>query len=83
MQFISDILHLPTARATVNETTALGAAFLAGLQLGLFDSLEQITALWQCDRKFAPLISQTEANASYGSWTKILAPQLTNGMDCS
>jgi glycerol kinase len=82
MQFISDILHLPIARATVNETTALGAAFLAGLQLGLFDSLEQITALWQCNRKFEPVISQTEANASYGSWAKILAPQLANGMGC-
>ena len=54
MQFLSDILNVPVDRPSVTETTALGAAYLAGLQTGVFDSLEQITSLWECERQFRP-----------------------------
>lgn len=54
MQFLSDILNVPVDRPSETETTALGAAYLAGLQTGVFDSLEQITSLWECEHQFRP-----------------------------
>lgn len=74
MQFLSDILQLPITRAAVNETTALGIAFLAGLEIGLFDALERITALWQCDRTLEPAMPQSETNALYNVWKNLVFP---------
>ncbi len=50
--FLADILGIPVERPVVTETTALGAAILAGLQIGLFDSTEDVQKQWQCDRTF-------------------------------
>jgi glycerol kinase len=54
MQFQSDILQVPVIRPTVYETTALGAAYLAGLATGYWSSVEDIQQQWQVDRRFTP-----------------------------
>ncbi len=54
MQYLADILDVDIDRPKVTETTALGAAFLAGLQVGVYQSLDDIRAIWQLDRRFAP-----------------------------
>ncbi|MEM7564543.1 MAG: FGGY-family carbohydrate kinase, partial [Pseudomonadota bacterium] len=52
--FLADVLDIPVERPVQTETTALGAAYLAGLQCGLFESLAEIAARWQSDQKFQP-----------------------------
>jgi glycerol kinase len=54
MQFQSDILGVPVVRPTVTETTALGAAYLAGLSVGYWSSTEDIARQWSVDRRFQP-----------------------------
>ncbi|MFV0422529.1 glycerol kinase GlpK [Oleidesulfovibrio sp.] len=54
MQFQADVLGVPVERPKVTETTALGAAYLAGLAVGFWKSEEEITAMWQLDRRFEP-----------------------------
>ncbi|MBL8704995.1 MAG: glycerol kinase GlpK [Rhodospirillales bacterium] len=54
MQFLADILGLPVERPVVTETTAMGAAALAGLQAGIFRGLDEVAAAWSLDRGFAP-----------------------------
>jgi glycerol kinase len=61
MQFQADILKVPVVRPSVTETTALGAAYLAGLAVGFWDDVQQIAALWQKDRTFDPLSDETLA----------------------
>jgi len=68
MQFLADMLQLPVERAVVNETTALGVAYLAGLQAGVFTSLEQISKLWQCNRRFEPRMNKDRVNKLYQGW---------------
>ncbi|WDD98590.1 glycerol kinase GlpK [Thalassomonas actiniarum] len=68
VQFLSDILGADIDRPVIQETTALGAAYLAGLQVGLFDSLEQIGELWQCQRQFTPQMPKTERDELYQGW---------------
>jgi glycerol kinase len=54
MQFQADLLGVPVVRPTVTETTALGAAYLAGLAVGFWDTQEEIAAQWSCERRFEP-----------------------------
>ena len=54
MQFQSDILQVPVIRPKVYETTALGAAYLAGLAIGYWDSVESLQKQWQVDARFTP-----------------------------
>ncbi|GAB5479291.1 MAG: glycerol kinase GlpK [Marinobacter nauticus] len=68
MQFLSDILNVPVDRPSVTETTALGAAYLAGLQTGVFDSLEQITSLWECEHQFRPDMAPGLRESLYAGW---------------
>jgi len=68
MQFLSDILNVPVDRPSVTETTALGAAYLAGLQTGVFDSLEQITSLWECEHQFRPDMAPGLRESLYSGW---------------
>ena len=70
MQFQSDILNVPVDRPVVNETTALGAAYLAGLAVGYWDSLEDISNYWNLDRKFEPVMSEQEREDLYAGWGK-------------
>ena len=69
MQFQADLLGVPVVRPRVTETTALGAAYLAGLQTGLFGSLEELPRLWARDRRFEPGMDETERDRRYRGWT--------------
>ncbi len=68
MQFLSDILNLSVDRPKVTETTALGAAFLAGLQVGVYGSTDEIAKLWQCQRHFEPAIEEPLRERLYQGW---------------
>jgi glycerol kinase len=70
MQFQADLLAIPVLRPKVIETTALGAALLAGLGTGVYDSTEQIGAIWQLDRAFEPRMSRDEAGARLAAWDR-------------
>jgi len=67
-QFLSDMLKIPVIRPQTVETTALGAAFLAGLQAGVYQSLEEISALWGVERRFAPGLDAKKADQLYAGW---------------
>lgn len=68
VQFLSDILNVNVERPAVIETTALGAAYLAGLQTGIYESLEQISELWHCERHVAPQMSDEIRDRLYSGW---------------
>ena len=70
MQFQSDILGVPVERPRVAETTALGAAFLAGLEVGYWDGLTQIAETWKLDRRFEPRMSEDQRESLYAGWKK-------------
>ena len=67
-QFQSDMLGVPVLRPRVQETTALGAAYLAGLAVGFWQSCEEIASLWQVDRRFEPQMRETERDQLYRGW---------------
>ena len=69
-QFLSDILDLSVDRPTNTETTALGAAYLAGLHSGLFSSLDSITRIWQADRSFMPAMESQARDQQLAKWSK-------------
>ncbi|MFC0298130.1 glycerol kinase GlpK [Geobacillus jurassicus] len=70
MQFQSDLLAVPVERPVINETTALGAAYLAGLAVGYWNSREEIAAQWQLDRRFEPNMSADRRTVLYDGWKK-------------
>lgn len=72
MQFQSDISQVPVIRPKVIETTALGAAFLAGLAVGYWNSTEEIAGIWQTDRVFEPSMSMDEVAHRRGRWKDAL-----------
>ena len=67
-QFLADILDLPVERPAVTETTALGAACLAGLEVGLYPSLDAVADAWRCERRFEPKMAASERARLYGGW---------------
>jgi glycerol kinase len=67
-QSLADILGVPVDRPEVTETTALGAAYLAGLRVGIFTSLEEIAELWHCDRRFTPVMAGEQRERLYAGW---------------
>jgi glycerol kinase len=68
MQFLADVLDLPVERPTVTETTALGAASLAGLQAGMFASLDEVAAAWRRDRRFEPAMENATRDRLLAGW---------------
>jgi glycerol kinase len=68
MQFQADILNVPVIRPVVTETTALGAAYLAGLAVSFWDSTEEITAQWKMDKRFEPDMSADEREHRLHTW---------------
>lgn len=70
MAFQSDILDVPVERPAVRETTALGAAYLAGLAVGYWRDLDEIRRIWSVERRFVPAMSQNERKALYDGWKK-------------
>ena len=76
MQFQADILGVPVVRPKVLETTALGAAYLAGLHTGVWSSLEEIAAQWQMDRRFEPRMAREEAAELLARWREAVRRSL-------
>jgi glycerol kinase len=76
MQFQSDILGVPVDRPVVQETTALGAAFLSGLAVGFWKSTDEVTNNWKLDNRFEPVLPANEREALYKGWqTAVKAAQ--------
>ena len=73
MQFQADLLGVPVARPKVLETTALGAAYLAGLTVDLWKSRDEVASHWQLDRRFEPSMSRDEAAAKLARWREAVA----------
>jgi glycerol kinase len=72
MQFQADLLGVPVVRPAVTETTALGAAYLAGLAVGYWPSVDAITGQWKVDRRFEPAMPRATASALRERWTAAL-----------
>ncbi|MEB2494346.1 glycerol kinase GlpK [Peribacillus frigoritolerans] len=68
MQFQGDLLRVPVERPTINETTALGAAYLAGLAVGYWKDQEEISRQWAVDKTFEPSMEEQESEKLYEGW---------------
>ena len=73
MQFQADILGTPVQRPAITETTALGAAYLAGLASGFWGSSEEIAGQWRVERVFEPRMSADERESRYAAWSDAVA----------
>ena len=73
MQFQSDLLHVNVERPVVQETTALGAAYLAGLAVGYWKDKNDIAGNWQLDKAFIPQMAESETDKVYAGWQKAVA----------
>jgi glycerol kinase len=72
LQFLADILGAPVERPRVAETTAMGAAFLAGLGAGLYRSLDEVAAAWQLERRFDPAMPAAERERLVARWRALV-----------
>ncbi len=70
MQMQADLIGIPVVRPHVVETTALGAAYLAGLGVGVYGGLDELSARWKVERRFTPAISRDEARSRMQSWER-------------
>jgi glycerol kinase len=70
MQLQADILGVPVVRPVVHETTALGAAYAAGLATGLWSNLDELRANWGVDQVFEPQWSEDQREQAYAGWKK-------------
>ncbi|MBO4566857.1 MAG: glycerol kinase GlpK [Bacteroidales bacterium] len=77
MQFQADILNTDVVRPVVTETTALGAAYLAGLAVGFWGSLDELKAQWQAERVFTPAASTAEVAKAVDGWKEAIKRTLT------
>ena len=68
MQIQADLLGVPVVRPAVTETTALGAAYLAGLGVGVWRTADDLTGQWQVDRRFEPRMPRQAAEALRSRW---------------
>lgn len=76
MQFQADLLGVPVQRPKVAETTALGAAYLAGLAVGFWSSLQELSEHWQIDRTFEPHMSGDQREQLYSGWKRAVERSL-------
>jgi glycerol kinase len=77
MQFLANILNSPVDRPKVMETTALGAAYLAGLQAGLYPPPEDFAKGWRLDKRFSPKMKEEERARRYAGWKDAAARTMT------
>lgn len=70
LQFQADLLEIPVVRSRISETTALGAAYLAGLAVGFWKSKDELASHWQADKIFTPKMSPTKAKELRKNWSK-------------
>jgi len=68
MQFQADLLGIPVVRPEVIETTALGAAYLAGLSTGVYSGTQELASLWRAERRFEPNLSRAKADEAMARW---------------
>ena len=68
MQFQADLLGIPVVRPAVTETTALGAAYLAGLSSGVYRNRDELSALWRSERRFLPTLDRSRAGELMAQW---------------
>ena len=73
MQDLSNVLGMPVDRPVVTETTALGAAYLAGLQVGVYRSLGEIAAQWRLEARFEPALAATDRERRLAGWADAVA----------
>ncbi|MEL0019018.1 MAG: FGGY-family carbohydrate kinase, partial [Rickettsiales bacterium] len=79
MGFVADILDLPVERSAIVETTALGAAYLAGLQAGLYADISEMAENWACDMRFESSMKEQDRSQRYAGWLDAVARTRTNG----
>jgi len=78
MQRLADILGAPVDRPATTETTALGAAYLAGLQTGFYPPIDEFSDSWHRDKRFSPTIAPQERDAAYAKWQDAVRRTLTS-----
>ena len=78
MQFLSDIIGAAVDRPQVLETTALGAAWLAGMRAGVYPSQAEFAANWALDRRFEPTMDTTTRDARYAGWKDAIKRTLSS-----
>ncbi len=78
VQFLADILQTPVERPMVMETTALGAAYMAGLQSGIYRDLDEITALWKLDMRFEARMDLVQRDGLVAGWQQAVRRTLTD-----
>jgi glycerol kinase len=76
MQFQADILGVPVVRPVVAETTALGAAYAAGLAVGFWDNLDDLRANWQEDKRWEPDMDSAERDRELRLWKKAVTKSM-------
>jgi glycerol kinase len=76
LQFQADLLDVPVRRPVVGETTALGAAYLAGLAVGYWDGLDDVRRNWALDREFTPRMAASERDRLYHGWRRAVERSL-------
>jgi glycerol kinase len=79
MQGIADILGAPVDRPKVAETTALGAAWLAGMKAGLYPQPAEFARAWSLDRRFEPRMDAERREAKYAGWQDAVRRTLSGG----
>ncbi|TXT29878.1 MAG: glycerol kinase [Chitinophagaceae bacterium] len=77
MQFQSNLLQTNVIRPTTVETTALGAAYLAGLAVGYWSSIDEIQELWQKERVFTPQMAAAEKDQLAAGWAKAVGAAMS------
>jgi glycerol kinase len=70
MQFQADILGLPVERPVITEMASLGAAYLAGLGVGFWESREELERKWKVEKAYEPKMGQTQRDQLYGDWKR-------------
>ncbi len=68
LQFLADILDIPVERPPITETTVLGAAYLAGMQAGLYPAPDEMVGAWRCEARFDPAMDNAERARRYAGW---------------
>ncbi|MEM8791976.1 MAG: glycerol kinase GlpK [Pseudomonadota bacterium] len=77
MQFLADILQAPVDRPVIAETTALGAAWVAGMKAGVYPDQQGFAETWALDRRFAPDMAPADADAAYARWSDAVSRTLS------
>ena len=77
-QFLSDVVNVKVLRPKVQETTALGAAFMAGLQIGVYKSLKDISKNWALDKRFSPKMKNIPRHNLIKGWSTAVKRTLIN-----